>query len=116
MAFRFGTAAIMGHQAACYFQACLHSVADSSAWHAQVCLRHADEDLELFSIAAHVPPVMLAQRPAPEGTALVWDERMQLHAEGQVRPHPERPDRIRAVMARLLNSNVAGELMFSFGA
>lgn len=32
---------------------------------------------------------------------LCFDERMTAHAEGARHPHPERPDRIRAVMARL---------------
>ncbi|KAF5828660.1 hypothetical protein DUNSADRAFT_17276 [Dunaliella salina] len=40
--------------------------------------------------------------------ALVWDERMELHEEGKVVPHPERPDRVRAVMSRILASNLAG--------
>ncbi|KAG1678202.1 hypothetical protein FOA52_016139 [Chlamydomonas sp. UWO 241] len=39
--------------------------------------------------------------------ALLWDERMELHQEGRSNPHPERPDRIRAVMARLLSSGLA---------
>lgn len=40
-------------------------------------------------------------------TALVYDERMERHVEGRHQPHPERPDRIRAVMARLLASGLA---------
>lgn len=44
--------------------------------------------------------------PSPQGDALTvisWDERMELHDEGGASPsmHPERPDRVRAVMARL---------------
>jgi len=46
----------------------------------------------------------------PDCTVLAWDERMALHAEGRSNPHPERPDRLRAVMARLLNSGLAGAL------
>ena len=41
---------------------------------------------------------------------LVFDERMQAHEEGRGSPHPERPDRIRAVVARLLSSGLAGAL------
>lgn len=39
------------------------------------------------------------------------DERMELHCEGEDGysiPHPERPDRVRAVMARLTASALAG--------
>ena len=42
-------------------------------------------------------------------TALVYDERMERHVEGRHQPHPERPDRVRAVMARLLTSGLASE-------
>lgn len=48
---------------------------------------------------------------APVGepqTVLVFDERMEAHEEGRGSPHPERPDRIRAVVARLLSSGLAG--------
>jgi hypothetical protein len=41
-------------------------------------------------------------------TVLVFDERMEAHEEGRGSPHPERPDRIRAVVARLLSSGLAG--------
>ncbi len=40
---------------------------------------------------------------------LVYDERMEQHEEGASQPHPERPDRVRAVMARLLASGLASE-------
>jgi len=49
-----------------------------------------------------------APAPGPQCTVLAWDERMTLHAEGRHNPHPERPDRLRAVMARLLDSGLAG--------
>mmetsp|Transcript_9668 Transcript_9668/g.29296 ORF Transcript_9668/g.29296 Transcript_9668/m.29296 type:complete len:597 (-) Transcript_9668:192-1982(-) len=41
--------------------------------------------------------------------ALLYDERMELHEEGHATPHPERPDRIRAVMAKLLASGLAAQ-------
>ncbi|KAK9862922.1 hypothetical protein WJX84_011523 [Apatococcus fuscideae] len=47
--------------------------------------------------------------PASAQTALVYDERMEQHVEGRHQPHPERPDRIRAVMARLLASGLASQ-------
>ncbi|KAL0025680.1 hypothetical protein WJX77_003831 [Trebouxia sp. C0004] len=43
---------------------------------------------------------------APERVVLAYDERMTLHVEGQGSSHPERPDRIRAVMARLTASGI----------
>lgn len=39
---------------------------------------------------------------------LAYDERMTLHAEGKWSSHPERPDRVRAVMARLAASGLTG--------
>lgn len=39
-------------------------------------------------------------------TALIWDMEMEGH-EGDA-SHPERPDRLRAIMARLLSSGLAG--------
>ena len=39
---------------------------------------------------------------------LAYDERMTLHAEGIRSSHPERPDRVRAVMARLAASGLTG--------
>lgn len=46
-----------------------------------------------------------------QGDALVvisYDERMELHEEGPDSTHPERPDRIRAVMARLRSAQLLG--------
>ncbi len=40
--------------------------------------------------------------------ALLWDQRMEDHEEGRPNPHPERPDRVRAVMARLQASGLTG--------
>ena len=40
---------------------------------------------------------------------LAWDERMELHEEGKANPHPERPDRIRAVVARLMASGLSSK-------
>jgi len=47
------------------------------------------------------------ERQQEKRIALVWDERMELHEEGKLLPHPERPDRVRAVMSRILASNLA---------
>ena len=41
---------------------------------------------------------------------LVHDNRLVEHEEGKSSPHPERPDRITAVVARLMKSGLAGKL------
>ena len=49
-------------------------------------------------------------RPPAGVTGLAFDERMTMHCEQSSAPHPERPDRIRAVIARLQASGLAGVL------
>ena len=39
---------------------------------------------------------------------LVYDDRLVEHREGKRLPHPERPDRISAVIARLMQTGLAG--------
>jgi hypothetical protein len=66
-------------------------------------------DDELF--APTVAPAAALHRPRLQGDALTviaWDERMELHEEGGPSVHPERPDRVRAVMARLRAAELAG--------
>ena len=64
------------------------------------------DNADLFAHSLNQPAPSGAE--ARGGTALVFDERMQLHAESRLRPHPERPDRIKAVVARLMASGLAG--------
>lgn len=47
--------------------------------------------------------------PAARRVVLAYDERMTLHTEGSLSSHPERPDRIRAVMARLHASGLTDQ-------
>ena len=49
-----------------------------------------------------------ARNNASNVTVLCYDERMTEHEEGKPNPHPERPDRIRAVMARLKRQGLLG--------
>ena len=72
----------------------------------QSCQREAADDDGLF--AHSLGQLAVPASTARGGVALVFDERMQLHAECRPRPHPERPDRIRAVIARLMSSGLAG--------
>ena len=73
----------------------------------QRCERDSADDTELFSHATVSQPAAVA---ASAATALIFDERMELHADSSVRPHPERPDRIRAVVARLMSTALSGLL------
>ena len=59
----------------------------------------------------HPSPPLPSPPLPPQGDALAvlcWDERMELHEEGGPSMHPERPDRVRAVMARLQAAQLAG--------
>ncbi len=58
-----------------------------------------------------VPPPPAPVRPRSNTTVLCYDERMTEHEEGKPNPHPERPDRIRAVMARLKRQGLLGECL-----
>lgn len=39
---------------------------------------------------------------------IIWDDDMLLHEEGKAVPHPERPDRLRAIMAQLMGNKLTG--------
>ena len=72
--------------------------------HCEDCGHCATLDADLFSIASSASTF----RVNLQRTVLAYDERMELHAEGGYTPHPERPDRIRACVARILSSGLAG--------
>ena len=79
---------------------------------AQDCGHDPADDAALFDCGA-AGALLPAGAPASDAsdvlaTVLVFDERMEAHEEGRGSPHPERPDRIRAVVARLLSSGLAG--------
>ena len=71
---------------------------------AQECghLRTQDDELFDHRLSSQAAPSL------PQRVMLAYDQRMTLHAEGKLTPHPERPDRIRAVMARLAASGLTG--------
>lgn len=71
------------------------------------CGHSAAMDASLFSTEASGNPC--SSHSTEQKVALLYDERMELHVEGGHTPHPERPDRIRAVVARLLASGLGGE-------
>lgn len=91
----------MGHCTNC--TATLWSSVCSDCGHA------ADEDAHIFNadlVAEDYDVRPMAFPPLP--TVLAYDERMLLHEEGPASTHPERPDRVRAVMARLQAAQLAG--------
>ena len=71
----------------------------------QDCGHAASHDDELFD---QRPSHQAAASQPSQRVVLAYDERMTLHVEGQGSSHPERPDRIRAVMARLTASGLIG--------
>lgn len=69
---------------------------------------HSNElDSELLSCTAVSADTAAA--PAGECPLIIWDESMLLHEEGKHEPHPERPDRLRAVMAQLSGNGLTGK-------
>lgn len=70
----------------------------------QDCGHEPTHDDELFD---HRPSSQATAPPA-QRVMLAYDERMTLHVEGRCSTHPERPDRIKAVMARLTASGLTG--------
>eukprot|EP00882_Tetradesmus_deserticola_P016663 GHRQ01017804.1.p1 GENE.GHRQ01017804.1~~GHRQ01017804.1.p1 ORF type:complete len:313 (-),score=92.75 GHRQ01017804.1:197-1135(-) len=79
------------------------------------CGHSSEQDGSLFD------PVSSADSVAGASVALnrpliIWDDAMLLHEEGKAVPHPERPDRLRAIMARLVGDGVAGAALTKVGA
>ncbi|KAJ9505546.1 hypothetical protein QJQ45_011854 [Haematococcus lacustris] len=86
------TAGISGAHAECY--SCQHAACDDELL---VSASAQAQRRESSSQALHHCGVQPNQ-----GIALLYDERMELHEEEDaLSPHPERPDRLRAIMARL---------------
>lgn len=71
----------------------------------QDCGHAPSQDLALFD---HRQDSEQAPSP-PRRVILAYDERMTLHTEGSFSSHPERPDRVRAVMARLQASGLTDQ-------
>ena len=76
----------------------------------QDCGHAPSHDDELFD---QRPSHQAAASQPSQRVVLAYDERMTLHVEGQGSSHPERPDRIRAVMARLTASGLIGAPYFA---
>lgn len=72
------------------------------------CGHKAVEDNQIFSTEI----CSTASSSPSNQTVLSWDERMMLHAETKLPPHPERPDRIRAVISRITASGLKARCRF----
>ena len=73
----------------------------------QDCNHEVAADRRLFSTLRQAPAEALPV--APGLTGLAYDDIMLEHEEGRSMPHPERPDRIKAIISRLMASGLAGE-------
>ena len=80
----------------------------------QDCGHDSHDDAAIFDGRLLVEDAPGSRWRGLQGDALValsYDERMELHEEGGNSTHPERPDRIRAVMARLHAAGLVGRCM-----
>lgn len=73
------------------------------------CGHNAEDDVVLVEHQRLASTIVELPPQAMGPVALLWDERMEAHEEGRAHPHPERPDRIRAVMARLQASGLTNQ-------
>lgn len=91
---------------ACFCLNCTSRLSDDDPV-CEICGHSSDQNALIFNPSAS--HLHLSSETHQQGLiALLYDERMVLHYEGEAsQPHPERPDRIRAVMARLLASGIA---------
>jgi hypothetical protein len=110
------TATIHTNTEECY--ACGHSPADDDSLFAGLMsLSNAAQQQQQPLVIGLAKVVAAQQQAATTGTArlsepvaLLWDDRMELHEEEGVglSSHPERPDRVRAIMSRLASSGLTG--------
>lgn len=92
---------------------CTNCTGRMAAWEelCEDCGHCPSNDNTLFDMSLIQPSVSESDKPK---IALLYDERMELHAEGGGTPHPERPDRIRAVVARILSTGLGGEMAYLY--
>jgi hypothetical protein len=113
------TASIHTSSEECF--ACGHRPADDASLFAGLSALSAatqQQQQQQQSVLLKLEKVVAAQQQAgitgaarlSEPVALLWDDRMELHEEEGVgvSSHPERPDRVRAIMSRLAASGLTG--------
>lgn len=77
------------------------------------CGHSSEQDEALFDSSSSGSGQPIATSPAAGQPLIVWDDEMLLHEEGKAVPHPERPDRLRAIMARLVGNGLTGVYVHS---
>ena len=95
----------------CFGTYCLNC---SERRHGTVCERCGHDSLSCPLDLTPEPIFAWSHADVDQDVAIVYDDRMMLHDKGDGRPHPERPDRLRAIMARLMKSGLAGRLLYPF--
>lgn len=98
----------------------LHPDADlDDSWPCAACGHAPANDPDLLQQPMHATQQPLQQQPVQpcERVALLFDERMELHEEesGGAAPHPERPNRLRAIVTRLQAGGTVGEHLRDMG-
>lgn len=101
---------------AMFMRRCVNCTAELWDWSiCRDCGHSPEGDAQLFDargpISAGNSVIQVGPRMPTDGSGqpvLAYDERMTLHEEGGGTGHPERPDRVRAIMARLEAAAVAG--------
>lgn len=74
----------------------------------EICRRCGhDANLDACDFPSCTSPLLSMAVDGDRDVLLVYDDRMIHHSKGMGSPHPERPDRLRAVMSRLLSSGLA---------
>eukprot|EP00775_Hariotina_reticulata_P008120 gene8120-8314_t len=71
------------------------------------CGHSSELNSALFQCASPRPLCIDTAAPG-QGPVIVWDDEMLLHEEGKAVPHPERPDRLRAIMGHLTGHGLTG--------
>jgi hypothetical protein len=72
------------------------------------CGHSSDQDDSLFEAVSSADALAGTAATADGRPLIIWDDELLLHEEGKAVPHPERPDRLRAIMARLVGNGLAG--------
>lgn len=72
------------------------------------CGHSNDQDSELLTCSAVSADTSTGAAADGSCPLIIWDDSMLLHEEGKLEPHPERPDRLRAVIAQLQGNGLTG--------
>eukprot|EP00878_Enallax_costatus_P001106 GHUV01001243.1.p1 GENE.GHUV01001243.1~~GHUV01001243.1.p1 ORF type:complete len:446 (+),score=139.99 GHUV01001243.1:316-1653(+) len=90
-------------------QYCTNCTARIYAPECSDCGHNCEADGALFDSSVRVSAQFAAVQQEGYAPIIIWDDSMLLHEEGKAVPHPERPDRLRAIMARLMGNQLTGQ-------